>query len=112
MNDRFFRDKRIETNNIDIESTVVRIDAQSFRQPGVISIKDIANSINLQFSEDAIKYKNLSIVEFNSQESEPLIQPNPDSFIQKTYMAIDDNYLYVWIPNLNKWKRILLSDWS
>jgi len=27
-------------------------------------------------------------------------------------MAVDENYLYVWIASIEKWKRIILSDWT
>ena len=111
MSDRFFKDRRHEIKNINIDGAMVKIDSQEFRQPHIISVREIANSINLQFNKESVEDKNLSVIGFDSQDSEPTKSPDDTLYVQKTFMAIDENYMYVWIPSLSKWKRIPLSDW-
>lgn len=111
MTHRFYKDKQHQAEEVDIDTTMVQIDNQSFRQPKIISVAGMAHSLNVQFSKELVKDRNLSILEFDSQEIEPEESPNPEAIVQKTFMAIDENFLYVWIPSLKKWKRIPLSNW-
>jgi hypothetical protein len=108
--DRFFKGIR-NLEQLDIVNSYVLVDNSGFKAPHVISVENIGKSLGLKIEGD-LSAMNVSSVEMTGQESNPALPPDSVSFIPKTHIAVDENYLYVWIPKISKWKRLLLSDWN
>lgn len=94
---------------IDIDNAMVQIYSKEFPRPFKISLRDIANSINKQIENNESSQWNFKNGEFENIEKIPK-KPTNNAVIQKTFMATDDNYLYIWLPDLNKWKRIPMTE--
>lgn len=110
MNNRFYKGVRILDNTDPINSYIL-IDSPSFLNPCSISIENIGKSINLKLQDDVLKQMNVSSLDISDHETNPHISPDSCNLSAKTLISVDENYLYVWISKLSKWKRIPLSDW-
>ncbi len=109
-NERLYKGHRRVLKNLEISKTFILADSADFKKPSTISIEKIGEALQLKIDDDIFK-KNVSAVEplnlgINSELS-PLDLP----ISEKIHISVDENYLYVWIQKLGKWKRILLSDW-
>jgi hypothetical protein len=109
MKDRFFKEMRVGEKDIDLKNTVMKLDNGLWKVPLTISLERLGKELKVNIEED-ISERNVSSIEENKNEKQPFIPPvtNP---VQKTYITIDENYLYVWIPSQKRWKRALLSEW-
>lgn len=105
--------KKREIGNLelDLENTFIDINSRIWKNPRTLSLENLGGVLSIKVNEN-IKGKNVSSIQFVDQNKQPNANPNKYKTIEKTYISVDDNYLYVWIPNLNKWKRILLSNWE
>ena len=110
MDDRFSKYEK-EIPNLDIGTTYLLIDADYWKKPRSISIQNLGGSLNIKINEDLIADRNVTAVEYNNQDESPELPPNSFKVSTKAHLAIDKDYLYIWIPALNKWKRIILSEW-
>jgi len=86
------------------------LDSEGWKRPRVTTLENLNGFINIKITED-IKEKNVTSVEYFDQNINPTIPPNTYKVNLKTHIAVDNNYLYVWVPKLNRWKRMLLSEW-
>ena len=112
MADSFYKNEKI--SNIDISNTYIQIDSDIFRKPYIISVETIGNLLQLKINNNLIKdlsSKNVTSINYMGQDNNKDISPITGSPIEKTYISVDENYMYIWIDSLQKWKRILLSDW-
>jgi hypothetical protein len=98
------------TETADPEKTFIKIDSTDFKRPQAISASGLGKMIVGDLDAD-LDSKNVSAVEFAGQDGEPNKEPSEIPLAQSINIAIDENYLYIWVPKLKKWKRILLSDW-
>ena len=55
--------------------------------------------------------RNLTSIKFSNQEDAPELPPDTEAIVERSYIAIDNNYLYIWLDSLKKWKRTPLSEW-
>lgn len=110
-NDRFYKGFRQVSENLNLDKSFVLADSIEFKKASVISLETVGNVLQLKLDED-VASKNISAVDPSVLESKPTTIPGDLLISPKTYISVDDNYLYVWISKLKKWKRILLSDWS
>lgn len=106
--DRFYKENRIE--EIIPENTYLLIDSNSFGKPGILSIQKLGNIIQIQVDEDVFK-RNVTAVTFSKQDEIAELPPESLPVDPKTHISIDENYLYVWVPQSKRWKRIPLSVW-
>jgi hypothetical protein len=100
----------------DLTNAFVVLDSTSWKTPQIMSIENFGEKIKIIIGDNYLQQlsveQSLVIQKYNNQESEPAIPPAPNVKIQKTFMANDENYLYIWIESSKKWKRIPLSDWN
>lgn len=111
MSNKIWINKSLRQVNVD--NAMIQIYSEEFPRPFKISLRDIANSINQQlFKDNESAQWNFSKGEFENVIKKPSKpkKPTPDATVQKTFMATDDNYLYVWLPKLDKWKRIPMTE--
>ena len=102
MSERFYKNTKF--SQVDLSKTFIPIDNENFRQSGIISLENINNCLNLKLND------NITSIPYTNQNENPTLVPSKN--IIKTYVSIDENYLYVWIDSLQKWKRILLTEWE
>lgn len=93
------------------EDTYILVDKGNWKKERSISISQLKNSIGIDLEND-IKEKNVTNIKPLDFEKDPQISPKSHHELQPTYISVDENYLYVWIPQIQKWKRILMSEWS
>jgi hypothetical protein len=109
--DRFYKNESIV--NADPINTVFLVDHVNFKRPYTISLETVGKILQLKLNEDLVKNinsKNVTALNFLNQDTESNIPPNIEQIAQPSFIAIDENYLYVWVPQLNKWKKILLTN--
>jgi hypothetical protein len=100
-------------NTVSAEELVgcyVPVDSKNWRRPRALTLESLAGVLNVKVNEDIVD-RNVTSVEYVNQESNPELPPNTFKINTRTHIAVDDNYLYVWVPSLNRWKRIILSSW-
>lgn len=106
--ERFYKNHIIE--KFDPSKTFIKVDGTSFRRPSSITLENVGKELKIRIEED-LSERNLTSVEFTNQNENPKLPPNSLPVVPKTHIAVDENYLYVWIPKISRWKRLLLSDW-
>ena len=85
------------------DRTFLTVDSKDWRTPQLLSLETLSKTLPPP-PENA----GVSNVEFSNQDQEP--EAPPGSSIQKAYIAVDENYLYVWVNS--RWKRTPLSEWD
>lgn len=85
------------------EKTYVSLESKMFRHPLNVSLEDFSNLLDIKFNTPNV---NLNV--FDNQDVSINLPPNTQSVDTKLELAIDDNYLYIWVKD--RWKRISLSD--
>jgi len=99
--------KRIQHTNvnvIDINKSYVEIDGVGWRIPQHISIKEIMDFMQLDIPRES----NVKLVTFADQDVS--VNRPPDTYLleKPLNLAVDENFLYVWINK--RWKRVPLSE--
>jgi len=107
---RLYKGYRI-ANNPNPNETFTLVDSVNFKKPCVISLENLAGFLTVKVDDNL---NNLNVVSVNceNQEDNPENPPNTFKVNTKAHIAIDDNYLYIWIPLLKRWKRAILSNWK
>jgi len=80
----------------------IHVDSPKWRMPKEISVEDFKKLINAKFDVNVIAYK------FKDQDKFPQIPPNTHKLESKIELAVDDNFLYVWVND--RWKRLSLNE--
>ena len=105
---KIYKGKRV--SDVDAEKTFLRVESVDFKRPVAISASDLSKVLLGEVNEDMAR-KNVSAVEFKGQDKNPKKKPEEIHVTDQINIAIDDSYLYIWVPSLKKWKRIMLGDW-
>ena len=105
---RFYKNLRVEHVD-DTGATVVVLDNGSWPKLKTISLDNLTKSLQISANIKVSPDRNVSSLEFNDQDEFPLKPPTPTAVVNRTFMAVDENYLYVWVND--KWKRTPLSSW-
>lgn len=109
---RFYKSPRVTEA---INDMVIPVDSTHWNKPRGITLKMLGDQLKVVIDESYLKQlkieQDLIVQAYNNQAIDPIAPPQPDLEVKKTYMAVDDNYLYIWIESKNRWKRVLLSDW-
>lgn len=108
-NDRLYKKPRL-SENLDPSKTFVLVDSTDFIKPVTISIETIGKALQLRIDQNS-EWKNISAVLPEELGRKPDTNPEKLSISPKTHISVDENYLYVWVPQSQKWKRTPLSDW-
>jgi len=98
-------------DNVNLSSLFVTLDSKNWKRPRTLSLENLGGVLNIKFEED-LSERNVTSVEFINQDEFPTLPPNTFKVNTRTHIAVDENYLYVWVTSLNKWKRIILSSWQ
>lgn len=106
--ERFYKETPIEGANP--EKTFLPIDSNELRKAGIISIEKLGKIIQIQVDEDTLK-RNVTAVTFSKQDEIAELPPESLPIDPKTHISVDENYLYVWVPQSKRWKRLPLSCW-
>lgn len=95
----------------DFKNIFISIESKLWKRPGHLSLENLGGVLDIKIN-DEFKERNVTSVEYVNQEQNPNLPPNTFNVNTRTHIAVDENYLYVWIPSLKRWKRIILSDWN
>ena len=105
---KIYKHKKVDVINTD--RTFLKIESVDFKRPVAISASDLSKVLLGEVNDDMAR-KNVSAVEFNGQDVDPKKNPKGIHVTDQINIAIDDSYLYIWVPSAKKWKRIMLGDW-
>lgn len=105
---KIYKNKKV--SSVNPERAYLRVEGIDFKRPVAISASDLSKVLLGEVNEDMTR-KNVSGVEFSGQDEDPKKKPEEISVSDQINIAIDDSYLYIWVPSLKKWKRIMLGDW-
>lgn len=107
---RFYQNQLVG-EDLDLNQNVIAIDNTSWKRPRKLSLEKLGDILKIKVNDSAFPDKNITSIKISDQEDNPKLPPNILSIVKKSYIAIDNNYLYVWIETQKKWKRIPLSEW-
>jgi hypothetical protein len=130
-----FNLRYITEQGIDKNKTHIPVDCPQWHKAALISITSLENllkkeipSINLSEQLDnttlIVDPSTLKITieksYIPSVSTKPFVEDiitynkSPENYqiISGAHLMVDTNFLYVWIEKLNKWKRVLLSDFE
>jgi len=85
-------------------SVFITVNSPTWRQPQELDIKALGELLDLNISDVVV---NISAVEFEDQDTSINRPPNTYPIDTDIKMAMDKNFLYVWVNG--RWKRIPLS---
>ena len=114
MTERFLKGKIIE-DTINPASSYFLVDSQEFNRPCAISLQNIGQSLEIHIDQSVLKRfekANVTSHSVESQESDPALPPDAFPISIPLHLAADENYLYVWITKVSRWKRLPLSSWN
>ncbi len=111
MSDRFHKPQKA-ISSINVPNSYVLIDSPEFNRPESISLQVVGNSLNIHINEDFLQKRNVVSVDSKGVESGPTLPPNSLPVSSTLHLAADENYLYIWVQKLGRWKRLLLSEWN
>jgi len=97
--------------SLNTKTTYIQVDNREFKRPGKITLERLGNILNIKIDED-LSEMNVTSLEITFQGKDPSLLPDTLAVSPKTQIAVDENYLYVWVSKVSRWKRILLSEWS
>jgi len=120
-----------DTNFINKDNIFIQIDSPNWRHPVKVPLSVLSNEFSITNVYKAIDNQTLIVdpstlkVKINSSIFknnviyEPLKENNNnylpipnDSCESRLFLRSDDNYLYVYVPSQQRWKRIKLTDWD
>ena len=110
MPERYYRLRELNINE-ESNDVYVPVDSKKWRGHKSMTIEKLGDMLQVKVN-DNLEGMNVTSVLSSDQENNPTVPPNGLPNMQKTYISVDENYLYVWIPSLKKWKRTLLSNWQ
>jgi hypothetical protein len=96
--------KSVDINSLNIDTTFLEVDANTWRQPQYIKLRDILDTMDLTIPEAP----NVKLVTFEDQDVSINRPPNTYAVDHPLHLAVDENFLYVWINE--RWKRMPLSE--
>jgi len=111
------------------ENSFIQVDSFGQRKPRPISIKALEDSFNFNYdinkhidshtiildpktlkikvNEDILNNFNHSFIDQDISVNTP---PEKYPITSGLHITVDENFLYVWIPDASRWKRIPLSE--
>jgi hypothetical protein len=122
----------VKANQLDKNNTYISVDNNSWKSTSRVSLSDIILAIQTDKLSEQVD--NISIVAdpetgklrvmFPTIEKQTIFcepfenhdisvnrLPKNRIDISALHFSLDYNFLYIWIENLKKWKRIPLSEW-
>lgn len=106
--ERIYKETKIE--GVNPGNAFLPIDSNEWRKAGIISVERLGKILQIQIDEDVFK-RNVTAVTFSNQDEIAELPPESLPVDPKTHISVDENYLYVWVPQSKRWKRIPLSIW-
>lgn len=83
----------------------VQTESKLWTKPKMMSLDKIIDIV-----DDELNI-NVNAVIFNKEDITQNLPPDTMSLDVSAHIAVDTNYLYVWVPQTKRWKRIPLSEW-
>jgi len=108
--ERTYRPKNLRpAEELNLTGTFIEIESKNWKRSRMLSLENLGGLLEVKVQD--ISDRNVTSVEFTNQEEFPQLPPNAKKVNTRTHIAVDENYLYVWVPSLNRWKRTMLSFW-
>ena len=99
-------DKKIKKEHIKTDDAFFIIDSPSWRTPGSIDIGSLREILEIPNAKNSSA--NVFVYKFKDQDNDPTLPPGTTKLDKNLELAVDDNFLYIWIKN--RWKRVPLSE--
>ena len=108
--DRFFKERRDLPSRPDPDKIFIPVDSPLWKRSYTISLENLGEILSLKVEKDLSRW-NVSSRSPEGYEGDPN-KPPEGSQLQDAQIAVDENWLYVWVSKSGRWKRIPLSNWS
>jgi hypothetical protein len=82
------------------------VDSPTWREPRHMDIGSLRDILDIPNKVDSSV--NIFAYKFKNQDIEPTLPPGSHKLDKSLELAVDDNFLYVWVKH--RWKRIPLSE--
>ena len=96
-------EKRAKKDDIRRNDTFILIDSPSWRNPQHLDMESLRDILDVSSDSSS----NVYAFKFKNQDTDPRLPPDAKKLEKSIELAVDDNFLYVWVKN--RWKRIPLS---
>lgn len=96
--------KPININTLNLDTTFLEVDANEWRQPQYIKLRSVLDAMDLTIPDAP----NVKLVTFEDQDVSINRPPNTYPLDHSLNLAVDENFLYVWINE--RWKRVPLTE--
>lgn len=96
--------KSVDINTLDLDKTFLEVDAQSWRETQYIPLRTVLDAMDLSIPDAP----NVRLVTFEDQDVSVNRPPNTYALDHPLNLAVDENFLYVWINE--RWKRVPISN--
>lgn len=107
MEVRPYQYEKISSEEFDLSSIYIPIDSKNWKRPRALSLENLNGVLNIK----VVGEESVTSVEYINQEENPKLPPETFRVNTKTHIAVDENYIYVWVPSVSRWKRSILSQW-
>jgi len=105
VNDELNITPESDLSGIQFETT-----SRAWKRPKMLSLENLKGVLSVVVTDEILSERNVTSLE-PGQEQDPTAPPNTFKVSNRAHISIDDNYIYVWVPSKNVWKRALLSTW-
>jgi len=99
-------DKKAQKGDIKRNNTFIVVDSPGWRDPQHLDIESLRDIMEIGSGSDSSA--NVYVYKFKNQDEQPNIPPRSHKLDKNLELAVDNNFLYVWVKN--RWKRIPLSE--
>ena len=98
-------DKKIKKEHIQKkDETFFTVDSPSWRNPRQMDLGSLRQVLEIPDGLDSSA--NVVVYKLKDQDTNPTLPPVTHKIDKSLELAVDDNFLYVWVKN--RWKRIWL----
>ena len=96
--------KTVDINALDVDKTFIEVDGPGWREAQYIPLRSVLDAMDLAIPDSP----NVRLVTFEDQDIAITRPPNTYPLDHNLHLAVDVNFLYVWIND--RWKRMPLSE--
>jgi len=111
MTDSFKKLQRIKVEHVG-SNILIPIDSANWKTSRTISLNDFRTLILDPDSLKIVFKPTVFAKKFIDQDASINRPPKTYPIDNSLHLAVDENYLYIWIEKNKSWKRILISDYS
>ena len=101
-------DKKVKKDNIKKDDAFFIVDSPGWREPAHMDLGSLRDILDIPSIIGTDSSANVFAYRFKDQDTNPTLPPGTHKLDKSLELAVDDNFLYVWVKT--RWKRIPLTE--